>query len=811
MDLLLHQIKRAIRNLKGKRFNTLINLIGLSIAFTFGLFLSLHIYEEESYEKSFSDSEHIYRVNADFLVDDSRNVYSNAPRPVIPNMVNDMPEIESGLRIYGVGGLEVHTGILKYDEKNYETDGLFIADSTFFEFFDYPLLAKSLDKPLSEPNSLVISSELSKRLFGEESAIGKEIIIPIGDARTYKITGVFEKGERKTHLKVDALISYISFYGDWELDRWFGAHVYSYIKLNPNSEISSVEAREDAFYEKYMKSTFDPINGSAQLHFQPIQNIHLDDELIWEPEAHGDRENIQILKIVVILLLVFSIINYVNLTTASASDRFLETGIRKVLGSEKRYVFSQFIIEASIISICALILAFALIFIGQPLYTSLTNIEIDLRLINSPIIIGLFFLIAITTGIISGLYPAIHMSSLNTMFLLKADNKSLRSAVGLRKVLVFIQYVFTAFLISAVLIVWQQSEFIKNRELGYNPENVILVKIQSDTSVYRNIDKYKTALEEVPEVRNSTVLNFALNGSSNEFAPTLELPSGEEKEIAAEIIDIDRDFINTLSITLNEGENLDYLRETEFGTVLINRAMVDQFEWLDDPLNTKFIIGWLEDEDGNERKWKIAGVVEDFYIGKSYRKVEPMVILPNWSNYGTQLAVKFEGDLNKESIQKAETRWNALFPDYPFEYKFLEDDLMVQYAEQDQFFGQLALFSMLLIFISSLGIIGMISSSIKSKQKEIAIRKILGSDEFSLYKLLTNHFGIMILLANLIALPINYYFAKMWLEEFAHRIDYSASPILSALGICIAFTATALFYHLRKVKLSNPVDFLRQE
>ncbi|MGE0590276.1 MAG: ABC transporter permease [Cyclobacteriaceae bacterium] len=797
----------SLRSLTKRKFYSILNIVGLALSIAFSLLLWIYVQDQTSYDKKFSQADRIYRVNADLDMNGKHDIYSNAPMPVAYTFKDEFPEIVETTRLAGVGGLEIHTAVLEYEGRKVESNRIFAADSTVFSIFERDFLQGDPEQALKEPNSLVLTESLAKNIFGTSDAIGKTTTLII-DGKLLKVTGVVKDDLRNTHLPVDAYVSWSTRIPRDYPDQWYGGHVYTYILLNEQNDVKALNEKIPAYYGKYMKSTFDEFHGKADLHFQSLLSIYLDPELTWEAYPHGSRTNVDALSIVIILLLVFACINYVNLSTAFAADRAGEVGIRKVLGSGQSKLVAQFLSEAVLLALTSGAVALLASWLLLPQFTLLSGInadEVPLFGTNSLILLAV---ICITIGVLAGLYPSFYLSSLRPMESIKGKFSSGKKGEALRQILVVSQYVIAAVLIACIFLVGQQTNFIKNKDIGYNKNGVLDVAIPEDTTVLFSIPAFIEKLKANTSIAGATSLAFQIDKEGNHFSPTLQNPDGTTFQTGVDFNGIDADFVSTMEVEMVLGRTFQPGSEADLKTFMINEAAMKAFGWQENTLDARFLSWTSRMGDGDQLD--LIGVVKDFNMGVSYAPVNPTILflVPNG---GMSLYVRVKEDATLEGVAATKAMWEETFPTYPFEFTFLDQTLNVLYEKEDKFLKMLSIFSIVILVIASLGIIGLISFTVFLKRKEIAVRKVLGSGVRGLVTILSKRFVLLILLAFVLAVPATIYLMGMWLEGFTYRVDIGVWPFAISLATCLSFTVLSLSYHIFKAVFENPVLALRSE
>ncbi|MEM6831635.1 MAG: FtsX-like permease family protein, partial [Bacteroidota bacterium] len=558
-----------------------------------------------------------------------------------------------------------------------------------------------------------------------------------------------------------------------------------------------------------MKETFENLNGTANLIFQNIQDIHLADPYVWEPYPQGSKTNVKVLQFVMIFLLVFACINYVNMATANSSERAPEVGIRKTLGSSKKSLIAQFLTESVLLATFSALsaLLFALLFLNA--FNNLTDVQLTWKNLTATADLGVLFSVSFIIGLLAGIYPALYLSSIAILKTLKGKFATGKDGDFLRKVLVTVQYSIAATLITGIFLVFNQIHHIKTKDIGYDKENILVIDIPRDSVVMARSTSFSEELKSRSDVLGTAFSGYTLDEEANQFTPTLRNLDGGTFKKGADLIAVDHDFINTIGITLVHGRNFrNSSKADEEQSIIVNEAAVKSFGWTADPLKGGMRAG--TDDEGNPQFMNVIGVVKDFNLGVSYAEVNPLIIFYDTRGGGSIYAKLSSNDLFT-SLKEIETQWNRFFPAHEMGYHFVDQDLERLYRREEKFLGLLSFFSITIAIIASLGLIGLISYLTRVKRKEIAIRKVLGSPIQDVIMLLSKRFLWLLIIANLLSVPITYYLINVWLSNFASRAELSIWPFVLSFLIAMVLTAFALAYHIRKAAYENPIHSIKYE
>ncbi len=806
LSLVPTNIKIGWRNLTKRKVPVVINISGLAISMAVSFLLWLYVSDQLSYDLHLDDAHRVYRVNYNLNLDGQQSVYSNVAQPIGPTLKEEYPEIEEVVRFYGKG--PNHSASFQVGDKQIQSTKVFYAEEAFLKVFKMELIAGSADQVLREPNSVVISEALAEKLFSGTDVIGKTIQMGQDASRTLKVTAII-KNSFRTHLLVEALIS-TNIPTRTDKHRWLGGHVYTYLLLNELNDIAGLQEKIPVFCEKYISDYFEEKGGSADLLLQPLTSIYLDEEHIWELYPHGNRTNVLIMAVMMLFLLVIAGINYVNLATARSAERAREVGIRKALGSPRRLLIGQFMTESVLLVLFSGVIAIFLCIALLPVFNDLSGLHLSIGTMVTPVNVISILLLSLVIGLLSGCYPAFYLISFVPVNVLKGRFVKGKRADRFRTLLVISQYSLSSILVIGMLFVGEQTRFIMNKELGYNKANLVSLKVPNDPATSDKLDVFINEVGTKSSVLGITSSYNSLSVDANANDPIFETPDGNTVYTSMNRIDVGFDFIRTIKGKIIMGRDFERTRgESERHSILINEAAVKQYGWENIATNLK-LRSKEPDERGDYYYQQVIGVVSDFSIGPSYQQVAPLMI--NLNEWGiNHVYVRLSGQETFDGIAQIEASWNELFPNYALDFTFLDQELNNIYAREAKFLSLLRSVSALIIFITSLGIIGLISFTIETRQKEIAIRKINGASIQAILVLLSRKFGWLIIIANCIAAPIAFYFTRQWLFSYEQRIDLSVWPLIWSIVICLTFTCLALIYHSLQAAKTNPVKSLRYE
>jgi putative ABC transport system permease protein len=765
------------------------------------LFILFYVLYEFSYDTFHKDADRIYRVAMEFRAKDQPVKYAAVtPPPVATAILDNFAEVEDAVRI------TQGNGIVKHGEQQFFEDGILYADQSFFNVFTFPIIKGNPETALKEPYTAVLTESTAEKYFGSEDPVGKTI--SINYQRDYIITGVAEDVPPNSHFTFDFLFSFAPIEESLQnasIGRlWFSHSYYTYIKTrSENLSVAFIEGVYNVSANNI--GDFEKKVGFAQRFFlQPLKDIYLTSNLRNELGSTGNKTYLFYFIAIAVFILIISSINFVNLSTARSTGRAREVGIRKVAGAEKKQLINQFLGEALFTTFISAGIAVLIILISLPHFRVLIGKDIERHLISSAIILCII-LIPLAVGLLAGSYPAFFLSAFNPIDTLKGAFGHTIKGRKLRKGLVIFQFGISILLIISTIIVSQQLSFMRNQDLGFDKEQIVVLSLRGSGEARQ---KYNVLKNEF--MKHATIVSASAsytvpgrNPSSNAMLP--EGFTGDQWQTFL-INWADYDYLETYKIRLAAGRDFSRDFETDKeGAFILNEAAVKS-------------LGWNSPEDavgktwnlGNRRKGNVIGVTKDYHFNSLHQKISPLVIHLD-PNYFVYLSLRFKTGSVSETLSFIEETWKELVPDEPFSYFFLNEDFDRQYRAEEQVKVIVSLFTIMGIVIACLGLFGLASFSVEQRKKEIGIRKVLGSANHKIVYLLVKDFLILVLIANVVALPVGWLSMNKWLQNFAYRTNLSIWIFL--LSGFAAFTIALLTVSFQTIRaaIANPVDALRYE
>ncbi len=769
-------VKIAIRNIqKHKAFST-INILGLAMGMACCFLILLWVQDELSYDNFHKNADNLYRL----VVTDGENYGSSSPWALVSTLKKDYPEFLKGTRFIQ------RTYNLRFGEKKfYEEAGL--VDPEFFEMFSFPFIKGNPKTALANVNSIVMTEETAIKFFGSEDPIGKTITLENnGD---FTVTGILENVPHNSHMQFDVLVKPAAIFSEQKINGW-SYEGPSYVLLQPGSDYKKVSEKISNTIIKYDKR----YNTSILVELQPFEEIYLYSLNGTDPVAY-----VYIFSGIAIIVLLIACINFMNLTTAKSSQRAKEIGMRKVIGAQKKDIVKQFFGESVIMAFVSLFIAIIGVYLFLPVFNEVAGKEITINFLSDKsILVGLLG-ITILTGIISGTYPAIYLSSFRPAQVLK--NAVLKSGKKqtFRRVLIVFQFSAAIGLIICTSVILKQMEYIRSKDMGFERDNILRVTL--DDNLVNKIETVKNELLSDKNILKITASNnLPLN--VNSFNPFWWEGKEREDYESMMFVLVDPDYFDTFGMKMKFGRKFVENSKMDSSNYIINETAL-KLTGFTDPIGKKFAMWKNEGE--------LIGVVENFNSSSLHEEIAPIAFMISQNTYKRTLFAKVDSKNIPEAIDKIEKTLTSFSPNFIFEYHFLDDDFDKQYKSESQLLSLLKYFTFLAILISCLGLLGLASFMAEQKRKEIAIRKVLGATVSSVVTGLSKEFVMLIALANLIAWPVAYYFMKSWIESFSFHTDFGFEIFIlsGVIAILIALLTTGVQAYNAANK--NPVDNLKCE
>jgi putative ABC transport system permease protein len=755
------------------------------------------------YDRFHENNSRIYRVAIDGEISGQLlNVAVSSP-PFGPALKNDYPEVEDFVRIDQAG-----TSLFALGEKKFYEDNILFADSTFFSIFSVGFIHGNPLTALEGSRNIVLSASTAKKYFGDEYPVGK--VLRFNDQFDLTVTGVCMDYPDNSHFYFNALISFatrveMAFPG-W-LDAWGNLSMWTYILLEENASLDSLESKLPEFLPRYFSEEIESSSMRFDPYLQPITDIHLHSNLMAELDSNSDISYIYLLMAITLFILILASINFMNLSTAKSANRAREVGIRKVVGAEKRSLVLQFIGESVVISLISLFITFFLIELLLPTFNQITGKNLDMQyILDWQVSLG-FILLALLVGIFAGSYPAFYLSAFNPIRVLKGRIRVASSNSLLRNILVFIQFTISIALIIGTVIIFRQLNYVKNKNLGFDKDNVVILTLRNEES-RRKAAIIKEEFLKNPDVTGVSMCNGYPGGT---LSGTGYFPEGfgDEDPWLIYGFSVDPDFVDKAArMSVIEGRSFSEEYPSDSTAVLINETLMRELGWTEDP------IGRIIHSDNTEDLlYRVIGVIGDFHNQSLHSRIKPLM-LQFLREEPRFIMIRIRNKDPRAVLAELEAGWKGINPEIPFEFEYLDERIKQFYEFEDKIGKIFIYFTLFAMFIAALGLFGLATFISEQRTKEIGIRKAMGSSVSRISFLLSRDFTKPVLLANLLAWPLAWFTMKQWLQNFEYQIDLSWN-ILWVFGIAglAALLLSLITVNIRTISAasSNPVRALRYE
>lgn len=804
--MLKNYLKVALRNLwKNKSFSA-INIIGLATGLAVCLLIVLYVVDELSYDQYNVNADRIYRLDADIYFNNTQATFAVAPDPLGPTLVREYPEVEQMVRINYQGDI-----LVKKDNQNVQDHHAAFADSTFFKVFTAPMIKGNPANALNDPSSIVIDETTAKKYFNSTDVIGKTLYI---DNSTYcKITGVIKDMPRQSHFH----FSFIRPRGK-ENDSWLSNNAANYILVRPGVPQQKLQKDVDATVNKYigkeleaqLHSSLTDLQSKGNhfiYHLMPLTAIHLHSDKQYEIEANGNITYVYIFSVIAIFILLIACVNFMNLSTARSANRAKEIGIRKVSGSLRKHLITQFLTESVLISFFSLILAILTAMLLLPLFNQLAGKDMSVFTLFStwlfPVMIALVFVV----GCVAGSYPAFYLSSFQPIDVLKGKTAKGFKNSWLRSSLVVFQFSISIILIIGTIVIYNQLDYIQSKKIGYNRDQVLV--LHNAWYLDKQIITFRNELLNIPGVTNATISGDMPTGTNFDNEGWFRDASFDAtKAVIFTDFHVDENYIPTLGMEMEKGRNFSKDFPSDSTGIIINEAAVKVLG-IRDPLREILYRPNFNDGSMSPIAYHVVGVVKDFNFSSMHQAVGPLIIQLD-ENWGS-IALRVNTQNISSIIKNVESKWKTMVPGQPFNYSFMDDDFNKVYTAEQQTGKLFITFAVFAIFIGCLGLFGLVTYAAEQRTKEIGVRKALGASVGGIVTMLSKDFAKLVLVASVIAFPVAWWAMHQWLQSFAYRITISWWVFIIAAASAIIIALITVSFQAIKAAVANPVKSLRTE
>ena len=784
--MLRNYLKVALRHLIRQKIYSFINIMGLAIGMSCFILIGLWVKDEVSFDRFHQNKDRIFRI---LNKTESGDFIPSLTYALAPALKSLHPEVEEFSRVWFW-----HSSLVKYGDKNFEEDRIYMADPGFFHMFSFPFIKGDPETALADRNAIVLTEDAALKYFGTDDPIGKVLYLA-EDRADFIVTGVIENIPSNSHMQFDFMIR-VEFLGEGRLARWEEWTGPCYILLRPGTSAATFTAKIADIYKEHINPevTFSPV-------LQSLTRVHL-----YESGSSGSIKKVYIFFLISIFILIMACINFMNLTTAQSARRAKEVGMRKVIGAVRSQITRQFLGEALIVAFFSLFLAFLLVESALPQFNLFTGKSLTLQSTANLSIILTLFITTVGVGLLAGSYPALFLSSFQPVHTLKGHSRFGKKGSGIRKILIVFQFAISVCLITSTLIVSKQLRHIQNRDLGLNREHVVI--LLNNPELRTRFEAFKDMLQTKPGIRSVT---SAAQGPTwvGENIPINWEDNTDDNMLSVDYTVVDYDFFKIFDMKITQGRSFSPEFVTDMKDACIINELAAQRMGLENPIGTNIYMAhpaWKE----SFRKARVIGVVKDFHARTLHNTIRPFVfrMYRPWHQY---IFVKIDGTRTQEALKEIENTFKTFVPGYPYRFMFYDEAYNRQYVSEKQIGRLFNAFSLLSIFISCLGLFGLAAYMAEQKTKEIGIRKVLGASVPGIVALTSKEFIKWIVVAHFIAWPAAYFLMSQWLRDYAYKVSIGPLVFVFSAGLTLVIALFTVSYHSLKAALADPVDSLRYE
>ena len=807
--MLKNYLLTAYRSLIKNKFYTSINIFGLAVGIATCLLILLYVLDELSYDRYNTNAAQIYRVNNEIKFGDNQIDLAVAPALMGSTMVKECPQVEYYTRLQWHNSMLIRKGT-----ENLRENRVGYGDSTLFEVFSLPVIAGDPKTALRDPHSMVLTESTAKKYFNEVDVVGRQIIV--NDTESYKITAVIKDIPVQSHFRFDLFVPTVDNPASRD-DNWLSQNWNTYILVKKNTDINKLVASLDQMMIRYagpeLKSitnmSIDELKktgGYIRVSLTPLTDIHLKSKRTAELDGNGNMEFVYIFSAIAMFILLIACVNFMNLSTARSSNRAKEVGVRKVLGSLRKNLIQQFLTESVLISFIALVLSVLIVWASLPYFNQLADKNINVRALFQPVMIVSLVVLMGIVGLLAGSYPAFFLSSFQPIAVLKGRLSSGFKKSWLRSSLVVFQFVITIVLIIGTIVVFNQLNYIRSKDIGYNRNQILVI---NGTSVLGNqAATFKNELLQINGVKDATLTGFLPTNfyrSNNAFflTPDLDLKSA----ISMQIWNVDENYIPTLNMKLIDGRNFSLQFPSDSSGIIINEAAA-RFLQNKELLNRKL----YSVDDVKTKKlieYHVIGVVRNFNFSSLHDLITPLALHLGKSNYN--ISVRIDAAHTASVITGVKSKWKSLAAGQPLDYGFMDEQFNRLYTAEQQT-GRISIcFAVLAIAIACLGLFGLVTYAAEQRTKEIGIRKVLGANVPVIVSMIIRDFLKLVVLASIIAFPIAWWSMNKWLNHFAYRVSFGWWIFLISGFLAVFVTLVTISYQAIKAAVANPSKSLKTD
>jgi putative ABC transport system permease protein len=806
-------LKTAWRNILRYKIYSVINLVGLTCGLSLALLIFAYTRSELSYDQFHEKSPRLYRFW--YLVKNGLKIAS-VPPPIAPVLKDYFPQVEEVGRMY-----QRSVTIKKVDSNEaFEEQEVFFADSSITKMFTFEFVAGNPERALKDKYTVLLNEEMATKYFGNKNPVGESLLF--GGKHLFKVVGVVKNFPENSHVRFHMLVPYDDMF-DLEDEKtedvlrknlaqnFVISHSFTYVLLKEGTTAQSINEKMDDFLKKYANPRL--LMGQI-FTLMPITDIHLKSEALAEPTPTNSMSTIYVFMAAGILTLLIACINYINLSTAQSLTRIKEIAVRKILGSMKYQLIAQFLAESFLFCLLALVASYIIFDLTLPLLNLLTDKHLAFNQVVDPVLIGVSIALLITITLLAGGYPAYFVTKFESINALKGSGSKGYGSQFLRKSLVVIQLAVASLLLSGTVLIVKQLNFLENRPLGFQKDQVINIPLfsqnfnaifnQGDSTFRQRLQTFRNAVEQQNGIKSTTLTSTVLGTDALYRGIIPEGFTAQDNLLAANIA-VEYDFLAAFGMDLVAGRDFSRGYSTDKNEAfIVNETAVREYKWG----TPEQAIGKTINREG--KKGKVIGVVKDFNFTSLTAAIAPLVLAID-ENQFNNLAIKFESKTIDNTLKIIEAEWNQLFPEKAFEYSFLDEQLRQQYANYKNFGAIIQFFSFIAILISCLGVYGLVMFTVQQKVKEIGVRKVLGATVQSILLLVYRDFVVLVVIGCALSIPLSFYMSQQWLNNFIYHTSVDSFIYAGSFLLVLFIVSVTILFQVLKAATANPVTSLRSE
>lgn len=801
--------KVALRNMNKFKGYSFINIIGLAIGLACVFLIYLFVQDELSYDQFYPQSEHIYRVANRVKMGERKMDGNTICAPFAPTALTDFPEIKQAVRVHLWNNV-----LFSYEDRQFVEDKLLRTDSTFFKIFSRPFLFGNPEKALSQSHNIVLTESTSKRYFGEDNPIGK--VLRLGEKKLYTVSGVVKDVPENSHFHYDLVCLLIL--EPEEEDNWFSDYMQAYIMLEPGADYKKLEDKFNDFVVRHMGPRLIDVLGidldawlkmgnEFRYYLEPLESIYLHTTTEGQIEPVGDIKYVYIFSAIAFFILLLACVNFLNLTTARSYTRAREVGVRKVFGSTRRLLFSQFYVETLLVALFAGALSYFIVELTLPYFNQIAQKSLTSSLLWDWHYILFMLSVIVFVVIFAGSYTAFSLSGFRVMKVLRGEVQKGRIGKKIRASLVVFQFTVAIVILISTFVIKGQVNYMQAKKLGFDKERVLVVD-RAYTFEKAEKESIKESLKKYTGIEGVSFSGMIPGRGTNGWSMYREGASNEDM-INFRLMNVDEDFIDLLNLQLLDGREFDRDRLADTAVFIANEAAIHVLAYTNHPIG-RFV--YKPSFHGRGRTpVEIVGVVKNFHFDSMKDKILPLFLHYTPKYHQRYMLVKLKADNVMTGVKIVKEKWAKMTKGEPFEYFFLDNDFNSLFKGEVRVANLLRYFTILAFFIALLGLLGLVSFEMQQRVKEIGIRKVLGSSEINLIVILSRNLCLSVILANILACPITYFVMQRWLTNYVYKIDFPWLYFIIGLMLSLILAIVTVIGHSMKVARTNPIESLRYE